>query len=264
MNMYWHEIRVYRKATLIWSLALIMLVALFLLIYPAFARNAEEVRSILSAYPAPVLAALGISPDTVLSFLGFYSLMFNYVLLCGSVQAMNLGISLTAREVNGRTAEFLLSKPVSRNRVLLPKLLAALSLLVFTNLLFLTAAWSMATAVETGPYSLRAFFLISLTLFLVQLVFLAVGLVSAVVLGRVRSVVALSLGSVFALFIINMFSSVVGDRALRFATPFRYFDPVHIMRYNSYEAPFVLTEAAVIVIAVASSFCIYSRKDIRV
>ncbi len=263
MNIFWQEIRLQRKTALIWCLTMIMLAAFFLSIYPAFAQNAQEARKILAAYPAAVLAALGISLETIGLFTGFYSLLFNYVLLCGAIQAMNLGLSLTAREVNDRTAEFLLSKPVSRGQILSAKLLAALTLLLLTNLLFLGAVLLLSWAMVSEPFDMKTFLLISFTLFLVQAIFLSAGTAAAVVLGRVRSIISLSLGTVFALFVINMFSSVIGDRALRFITPFRYFDFTYIMQNRRYEAPFLWTEAAVVAAAAAVSFYMYSRRDVR-
>ncbi len=66
--------------------------------------------------------------------LGFYSFVFMFVQLCLAIQASNYGFGLVSIEESELTADFLLSKPVSRAQVLTSKLLAALTSLTITNL----------------------------------------------------------------------------------------------------------------------------------
>ena len=70
----------------------------------------------LKDYPEPVRKALGLSVDSISSILGFYSYIFLYITLCGAIQAMNLGTSIISKEVSEKTADFLLTKPVTRHR----------------------------------------------------------------------------------------------------------------------------------------------------
>ena len=114
MNMFLHELKAYRKSTIIWTCSLIALVVLFLSMFPTFSKEADAFKEIMEGFPEPVRKALGLSVDSMSSILGFYSYIFLYITLCGAIQAMNLGTSIVSKEVREKTADFLLTKPVTR------------------------------------------------------------------------------------------------------------------------------------------------------
>src|SRR5665647_474112 len=126
MNMYIHELKVYRKSTIVWTLSLIAIVILFMSIFPAFAKDVAVFQKYVDSLPKTLIAALGIA-SLDLSVLGFYSVIFIYIMLCSSIQAMNIGLSIVSNEERGKTADFLLSKPITRQQIITSKLLAALT-----------------------------------------------------------------------------------------------------------------------------------------
>ena len=201
MNMYLHELKSLCKATIIWTAALIALAMIYFSIYPGIANDAADFKQLLSGYPASIRAALGISLDNITSILGFYAMVFSFITLCGAIQAMNLGVSILSKEVRERTADFLLVKPVSRSAIVTAKLLAALAMLLATNVLYDVAASILASIVKTSNYSGKVFLMISLTLFFIQLIFLAIGMIISVSFTKLKSVLPVSLGVVFGLYI---------------------------------------------------------------
>jgi len=263
MNMYLHELKSYSKSTMIWSCSMIGFMILFFSMFPAISNDAETFKKLLEAYPMAVRKALGISIDSFTSLLGFYSYVFSYILLCGSIQAMNLGTSIISKEVREKTADFLLTKPVTRAQILTAKLSAVFTSLVVTNVVYLISANIMAAVVKTKDYDMKIFLMISITLFFVQLMFLSLGVIVSVVVPKIKSVLPISLGTVFSFFIINMLGSVVGEEAIRYVTPFKYFETSYIIKNASYETNFIIIEIAFITAAVLASYFIYSKKDIH-
>jgi len=263
MNMFLHELKAYRKSTIIWTASLIALVILFLSMYPTFSKEVEVFKKLMGGFPEPVRKALGLSVDSMSSILGFYSYTFLYLTLCGAIQAMNLGTSIISKEVRGKTADFLLTKPVTRTKIMTSKLLAALTCLVITNIVYLAVASTMASFVKTEDYSYKIFFMLSITLFFVQLMFLSLGVIISVVASKIKSVLPISLGTVFTFFIMGMFSSATGDAAIRYITPFKYFDTSYIMKNSSYEGAFIIIEVVFIIVAITASYLLYVKKDIH-
>lgn len=261
--MFIHELKAYRKSTIIWTCSLIALVVLFLSMYPTFSKEVEAFRKLLEGFPEPVRKAFGLSIDSMSSILGFYSYIFLYLTLCGAIQAMNLGTSIVSKEARAKTADFLLSKPVTRSKVMTSKLLAALTCLVITNATYLIVASIMASIVKTQEYSYKIFFMLSITLFFVQLMFLSLGVIVSVVVPKIKSVLPISLGTVFSFFIIGMFSSTTGDTAIRYITPFKYFDTNYITKNSSYEFSFIIIEIAFIIVAISASYFVYGKKDVH-
>ena len=176
---------------------------------------------------------------------------------------MNLGTSIVSKEVREKTADFLLTKPVTRTTVLTAKLSAALVSLIVTNIVYIVAATVMAYQVETEVFSLKPFILLSITMFLTQLMFLALGIIVSVLVPRMKSVLTVSLSTVFAFYFLGMISATTGDETKRYLSPFKYFDSAYIMNHSAYEVPFLFVGAGIIIFAVAASYVVYSKKDIH-
>ncbi len=262
MNMYLHELRAYRKSTIIWTCSMVGLLVFFLSMFPAFSRDAEEFSKLIQGYPEEVRKAFGIGSN-ITTFFGFYTYIFFYIVLCGAIQSMNLGISIISKEVRQKTADFLLTKPVTRKQIVTSKLLAVLTSLGLTNIVFIISAGIMSSIVKTQEFSMKIFILISITMFFVQLIFMIMGVFISVILPKIRSVIGVSLGVVFSFFIINMFGSIIGDEALRYITPFKYFDTAYIIKNSGYETQFVIIGIVFVAAATIASYIIYMKKDIH-
>lgn len=264
MNMYLFELKSMRKSTIIWTCVLIALAALYLSIYPSIANAAADFKKLLSSYPAPVRAMLGINLEYVTSILGFYSMIFSFITLCGAIQAMNLGVSILSKETRERTADFLLVKPVSRAAIITAKLMAAFTMILATNIIFYAASFILANTIKTADFDKKLFFMINLTLLFIQLIFLAIGMVVSVFFKKLKSILPISLGVVFGLYMVGALL-VTGKNhdVVRFISPFKYFDLTYIIKNASYEAPYLIAGAAIIAVAVAASYMIYIKKDIH-
>jgi ABC-2 type transport system permease protein len=263
MNIYLHELRSYQKVTIIWICSLVALVVLYLMIYPTFTHDVTLTKKVLSAFPPAVRAGLGIQLDTFFSILGFYSYIFNFVLLAGAIQAMNLGAGIISKEARLKTTDFLLTKPVTRTQVMTSKMLAAITLLVLTNICYIIAAFAAAKSVATESFSLKIFLMISAALFLIQMIFVILGILFAVVIPKIKSVVAFTLPTVFVFFIISTLGSVLGEEKVRYFTPFKFYDSAYIMKHGAYEMRFLAIEVFFLIIAGIASYVIYMKKDVQ-
>ncbi|MFD1780916.1 ABC transporter permease subunit [Fredinandcohnia salidurans] len=262
MNVFLHECKAYRKTTLIWTLSLVGMMVLFMSMFPTIAKDIEDYKKVLDGFPDAMKQALGLQVDTFGSVLGFYSYVFVYISLCGAIQAMNFGTAIVSKEVREKTADFLLTKPITRKTILTAKILAAFTSILFTSIVYLVASWLMVAAVATDEYSTKALLLISISLFLLQVIFLAIGIFLSVYLPKIKSVLSVSLGTVFAFFIIGMLSSS-GDEYKRYLSPFKYFDWYYMIEHTSYEGAFLIVGLGIVAVAIIASYIYYTKKDIH-
>ncbi len=126
-----------------------------------------------------------------------------------------------------------------------------------------SAAILTMLALNTGDLDMKLFFMVSVTLFFLQLIFLAMGILLSAAVSKIKSVISVSVGTVFGFFILNMLDSILGEKVIRYLTPFKYFDTVYILKNASYETPYLITGAVFVVAAVAASYAVYSRKDVH-
>lgn len=262
MNMFLFELKSYRKSLLIWSLSIIGIMVFLLSLFPSISREFDAFARILEGYPEPFRQAFGIQIESMGTFLGFYTYILMYITLCGAIQAMLLGMSVVSRETRERTADFLLTKPVTRTKVLTSKLLAAVVSILLTNLLYLAGAWLMAEQLQTGAYDVKLYFMLSMTLLFVQLMFVGIGLLVSVLLPRIKSILPVSLTTVLVFYMIGML--VAGDEGgmKRYLSPFKYFDTKRVLETASYELPYMTAAAGIIMLCTAVCYYMYIRRDI--
>jgi ABC-2 type transport system permease protein len=261
MNIFLHELKACRKSTLAWIFTLIIVIIVFLSLYPAFTKDAQLTTKMLEGFPEAVRKAIGVRLDSFFSILGFYSFIYTYIVLCGSIQAMNSGLSILSKEVRDRTTDFLLTKPITRYQIVTAKLLASFASLVFTNIVFIPIAYIVLSILKTENFNLLTFLLITFSLFLIQLLFFAMGVLISVLIPKIKSVITISLSIVFGFFILDLFNGVINDKVLRYFTPYKYFDYIYIIQKNRYETHFIIIIALFTIISISLSYIIYSRKD---
>jgi ABC-2 type transport system permease protein len=262
-NIYRHEFRARLNSVLIWSLGLTFLLVFYSSLFPVFADQAALLNEMYAKFPPAMRAAFGLDNIDLSSVLGFYSFIFVFAQLCLAIQASNYGFGLVSIEESELTADFLLSKPVSRAQVMTSKLLAALTSLTLTNLVvWVSSLAALALFRGEREYEPRPLLLLLLSIVIFQLFFLSVGLVISLLVKRVRSVVPYALGLGFGAYVLSAFSGVFGEVALELITPFKHLDAVSIVQQGAYDTPLVLLNASVTLVSLAVSYWLYLRRDI--
>ncbi|PGM56623.1 ABC transporter permease subunit [Bacillus sp. AFS053548] len=263
MNIFLHELKAYRKSTFIWTVSLMAIVVFFLSLFPAIAKDYGEFSKVLEGYPEGVRKALGLEIESFGNVLGFYSYVFIYISLCGAIQAMILGTSIISKEVREKTADFLLTKPVTRIKVMTSKIFAGVVSLAITNVFYLIATIIMAQHVKTADYSSKAIIILSVSLFITQLLFFGIGILLSVVFPKIKAVLSISLAIVFGFFVVGMVVATDESNAKRFLSPFKYFEPKYIIAHSRFESQFLIASIGIIIVSIIASYLIYKKRDIH-
>jgi ABC-2 type transport system permease protein len=239
------------------------MIFVFTSIYSSFADEAELLNRTLEKMPQEFLMAFGMDGLDMSTVLGFFSLIFLFVQLCVSIQAANYGFSLVSVEETDMTADFLLTKPVGRSKIMTGKLLSALTGLAITNIVvWIISFISLSIYSDGRPFDTKTLSLLLLSVTFLQLFFLAVGMVLSLFPKKIRSVTPLSMGMVFGMYILNAFGGLLGEDKLSYITPFRHFDPNYVIRNGSYDLPLVLISVSLIILSLVVSYLLYARRNI--
>ncbi len=248
---------------LIWSGSIATLIFVYLSMFKAFAADAAMVADLMKAFPEELLIAFGMTNMDWSTILGFFSLLFVFSQICLAIQAANYGVGLVSVEETEWTADFLLSKPVSRTRIMTGKLLAAITNLAITQAVIWVCSFAFIAIFREGQeYRTESVVMLLLSMVIFQLFFLTVGMLISLLVKRVRNVLPISMGLVFGLYILNAFGSMIGEKSLEILSPFMHFTPSYTIIHAAWDWSLVMISVVAILLSVAGSYILYARRNI--
>ncbi len=263
MNMYIHELKAGKRSTIIWTVTLLAILILYMSFYTMIKNDADAFVKIMEGVSPVIRQALGIAINQITSPLGYYSFVFSFILFLGALQGMNTGVNIISKEVRDKTADFLLTKPKTRVSIITAKLLAGLTCILITGVIYIIMS-AIAMSLFTGEtYNMTALILISTTLLITELIFYTLGFLTAVIFPKIKSVISVSLPVVFAFYFAGLMASITGDELYRDLSIFKYFNPMYIILNSSYETKYLMLSVAIIIVGFALSYVIYSKKDVH-
>ncbi|MGM9618528.1 MAG: ABC transporter permease subunit [Oscillospiraceae bacterium] len=261
MTLIRHELRQGGKALAVWTVSIGFLMAVCIFLFPEMKGEMDIVTEMFASMGS-FSAAFGMDRLSFGTLTGFYAVECGNILgLGGAFFASLVAVSALAKEEKDRTAEFLLTHPVSRWRVITGKLAAVLLQIVLLNaLVFGLAIASVAAIGEELPWKELA--LMHLAYFLMQVELAGVCFGISAFLRRGGLGVGLGLAAVmyFLSIIANISESA---EFLQYVTPFAYTEGADIVENGSLDAVLVGLGMLYALLGVAAAYWKYSKKDIR-
>ena len=135
-----HELRQGRNALVIWTGIIAFMLGVCVLIYPEMKKQMSEISGMF-ADMGSFSAAFGMDKINFGEFIGYFGVECGNVLgLGGAFFAALLGISALAKEEKEHTAEFLLTHPVSRGKIVVQKLCSVFLQIAVLNVVVIGVA----------------------------------------------------------------------------------------------------------------------------
>lgn len=264
MNIFRREMKTHRKGLFFWSLGMVFMVMSGMAKFAAYEQAGQSVEEIMGALPRAVRIIFGLSSFDLTKASGFYGVLFLYLAVMGAIHAVLLGSGVIAEEERDRTSEFLFAKPISRSHALTSKLAAGLTNIVLLNLVTLVSSFVFVDYYGKGENVTSEVLLLMAGLLFLQLIFFALGALIAGTArkprsasGRATTVMLLS----FVLFYMVNFNEKLS--ALRFFTPFKYFDAADLLEDMALDPVSVVVSVAIIVLALAGTYRFFGTRDLR-
>lgn len=265
MNIFLYELKMYRKSIIIWSSSMMGVLIMLMAFFPTFAADTALMDQMLKSYPKELIDAFGMGGSLSLSSVpGYFTFSFVFVQLCMAIQASNYGFHFLSVEERELTADFLMSKPVSRKKILVSKFTAAFVSLTIINISVWIASFISIELFRAGQdYSVKNISILLSTTVFFQLFFLSIGMLVSLSVKKVRSVLSFSMALSFGLYILNAMKGVFGGELLGVITPFYHFEPGYILEFGKYNIEKAIISFILIVIALVISWVLYLRRNIH-
>ena len=260
MTVFKHELRQGRSALIIWTAAISFMLGVCIVIYPEMSTQMGDI-SAMFADMGSFSQAFGMDRINFGEFLGFFGVECGNVLgLGGAFFAALLGISALAKEEKEHTAEFLLTHPVSRTRVITEKLSAVIAQIVILNLAVI-AVTALSVLIIGEEADIKTFALLFLSFFLMQLEVAAVTFGISAFLRRGSLGIGLGLAAVF--YFMNIVANLIDEtKFLKYITPFGYTESADIIADGALNGGYLAVGMALAALGVILAFWKYGRKDI--
>lgn len=265
MNIFLKEMKSYRKSLVFWSIGIFLMVASGMVKYESLASSGQHMNEMLAGMPKSMLAVLGIGDFDISTATGYYGLLFIYLLLMATIHAAMLGATIIAKEERDKTSEFLFVKPVSRNRVITAKLLAAFLNILILNLVTFVSSVGLVGKYSNGEVVTKDIAITMAGMFILQLLFMVIGSSLAAVKKKSKSAASLATGVLLLTYVISVAIDLNEKiEGLKYLTPFKYFEAKNVMFGGGFEFIFVLLSGILIAVLTAATFLFFKKRDLNV
>lgn len=264
MNIITREMKANLKSLIIWSIGVLFMVGAGMGKYAGMGGSGETMNELMAEMPESLQAIMGTAGFDLSKAMGFYGLLYLYLIVMATIHSVMLGANIIAKEERDKTVEFLLVKPISRVKVISFKLVASLLNVLVFNLVTLASSIIIVGRYAEGEKVVGDIVLLMVGMFCLQIIFLVIGTAIAVVYKNAKKAGAVSTGILLITFllaiIINLDQRLA---ALRYITPFKYFEAEPILNTSSLD-PFYLGLSLIIVVVLTfTTYHYYKKKDLH-
>jgi ABC-2 type transport system permease protein len=252
------------RSLILWTSIVAGMAALMLMLYPAFKDAFSQLEELLSIYPEEFLEAFGMGEGglDMSDFYGWFGVEgYLFVNLIGGSYAAILGGSILSKEEDDKTIEFLLSKPISRDRILFGKaIVVALNLLLLNTLVGIVLLIAFTIY---GDLNVPVWLLFSYAPFILQMIFASLSFLISVFITKSRKVLSIALGIVIGMYVIDLISKLTEEfEYLKYITPYEYINAVSIVNDQMIKPIYLLISVLIIGVSFTSAWFFYRKKDI--
>lgn len=260
MPLFFHDLKRGKLSLIIWTSVLAFMLLICVAIYPEMKAQMTEMSELFSDMGA-FSDAFSLDQMGLGDYLGYISIECGEALgIGGACFAAIIGISALSKEEKDKTAELLLTHPVSRKKVFFTKLSC-----VFCQILILNAAVFLVLILSTFAIGedadIKKLLLVLLSYFILhtEIAFITFG-ISAFM--RKRGI-GIGLGISMLFYFLNMIANISEDvEFIKYITPFAYTNGTYILENSSLEWKYVAIGAVVTIFTLIAGLLRYDKKDI--
>jgi len=264
MNIFTREVKANLRSLLIWGGIVIVFIFIGITKFSAYEGN-PEMLAILDSMPPALLSAFQINAFNLTTITGFYGVMFTYFALLATISAAMWGSDIISKEERDKTVEFALTMPITREKLVTGKISAAL-----VNCIGLLTIMWVASLVAVAPYEPDSgfydfLFLLMQALFIMQMVFLAVGILLGCALKQYKQAGSIAVSLLLGTYFLSVISSLSENlEFLKYFSPFQYFNPAALLNESRIDLNYVWLSLGIIAVCILGGYITYARRDLYI
>ena len=212
MNVFWREFKAHRKGLIWWSFGMLFMVYAGMAKFGAYATSSVDISKVFDTMPKVVMAVLGMRDVDISKAIGFFVILFIYLIVMAAIHASLLGAGVLTEEELDRTSEFLYAKPISRAKAVTAKMSAALLTVTILNVVTTVSSVIFVAAYNKDKSATTEVLMMMVGMYLAQLLFLAAGLAAASIIKNPKRAASVVSAYLFGTYFISLWLDVT-DKA---------------------------------------------------
>ena len=261
MTLVKHELRQGKTSLLIWTASIGFLLVICIFLFPEMKGQMEGVNDVFASMGS-FTQAFGMDRLNFGTLIGFYAVECGNILgLGGAFFAALCAAGILSKEEKDKTAEFLLTHPVSRKRILTEKLIAVLIQITAINIMiYAFAAGSIAAVGEEIPWKEISLMHLAYYLLQIELAGICFGISAFLRKGSA----GIGLGLAAMMYFLNLIANIADVAGfLKYITPFGYCEAADIVSNGRLDGVMVAIGAVIGISGIMIAYLKYTKKDIQ-
>lgn len=261
MTLVKHELKQGKILFMIWTAAIGFLLVICVFLFPEMKGQMESVNDVFASMGS-FTEAFGMDRLNFGSLVGFYAVECGNVLgLGGAFYAALCAAGILSKEEKDKTAEFLLTHPVSRKRIITEKLVAVLLQITAMNIIiYAVAVGSIAAVGEEIPLKEISLLHFAYYLLQIELAGICFGISAFLRKGSAGA----GLGIAAMMYFLNLIANIADvAELLKYITPFGYCDGADIVTNGRLDGGMVAIGAGIGIGGIMIAYLKYTKKDIH-
>ena len=255
-----HELRQGRASFWIWTASIGFLLAICVFLFPEMKGQMVGVNDMFASMGS-FTEAFGMDRLNFGTLIGFYAVECGNILgLGGAFYASLCAVGILSKEEKDKTAEFLLTHPVSRQRIITEKFIAVLIQITAMNILiYALVVGSIAAVGEVIPWKEISLLHLAYYLLHVELAGICFGISAFLRKGSV----GIGLGIAAMMYFLNLIANIADvAEFLKYITPFGYCEGADIVSNGSLDGMLIVIGMVIGWTGVVIAYLHYTKKDI--
>ncbi len=265
MNIFKREMRANLKSLIVWSLSMVMLIGAGMGKFSSTSGASAEMTELISSLPNSLKAMFGFGNFDLSKAIGFYAILYLYIIVMGAIHAAMLGAGIISKEERDKTTEFLIVKPIKRHTIITNKMLAAFVNVIILNVITFSVSYKMVSMFTLDASLFGQIGMMMFGLFMIQLIFLTIGAAFAAINRNSKKAPVLATSTILIAYFLNMAVQLSGNLSfLKYFTPFQYFTADSILNEGTISIGYVVLSIIIMVGMLTVTYSRYEKRDLMV
>lgn len=264
----WRTIKDRKVSLIIYCLAGLLFLWMYIGLFPTFADKAGEFDKLLEVYPPELMEAFGISEETQIfgsieNFLATEQYSFVWPIMVIALAVAIAGSSISG-EIEAGTIETLLAQPISRVKIFFGKYFAGVFNLAVFSIVSTLGAIPLIAAYNID-YQTKGYFMILLLGFLFGLAVMSITFLFSVIFSSKGKAYFVPVGVLILMYVLKIVASLKESlEDLKYFSFFHYFDSFKAISQSQIDNLAYWVFGGVVIVFTITAVIWFSKRDIAI